>query len=305
MNHTPRRAVWAMVAQPLGLGFRSPRPDHSMRFDDPIIVSAFEPLRKKFGKVAFRPIIRDIRTGNSLTQFGGPPLVSPTDPWPRCGICRQQIPLLLQIDIDHTPAMSSIFGDRQLLQVFMCQRNDRSRLFCSSWKPFQPNQNVRLIKRDNLEIGDQHDLDAKHPVAFVANWEIFDDYPDEQEHRSLGVRYEYHFEDSDNPPDVGHVNVFCDWLKVEFLNVENGYERGREICDSVASASSGDKLFGWPYWVQFTSYPQCDLCGCPMRYLLQIDSECSIPIIFGDVGTAHVFYCDEHRSNLAITYECS
>jgi hypothetical protein len=162
-----------------------------------------------------------------------------------------------------------------------------------------------LIKNENLEAGDQYDLGAKHPVAFVADWEMFEDYPDSMEHGKFGVRYEYDWSDSDNPPDVGHVNLFCGWLGVEFLNVEDGYEAGREISDTVASASPGDKLFGWPRWVQFACYPQCDQCGCPMRYLLQIDSKCSIPKIFGDVGTAHVFYCDEHRSSFAITYECS
>ncbi|MEL7263920.1 MAG: hypothetical protein AAFP69_03780 [Planctomycetota bacterium] len=97
--------------------------------------------------------------------------------------------------------------------------------------------------------------------------------------------------------------MICDWLDIEFLNVLEGPHGGSEVCGSVGSAAYGDKLFGWPAWPQFANYPVCDHCECPMRHLLQIDSDCTLPIPFGDAGTAHLFYCEEHRSNLALIYQ--
>ena len=51
---------------------------------------------------------------------------------------------------------------------------------------------------------------------------------------------------------------------------------------------SGEKLGGWPMWVQSVEYPSCPECGAEMTLLFQIDSERNLPYMFGDVGCGHI-----------------
>ena len=68
---------------------------------------------------------------------------------------------------------------------------------------------------------------------------------------------------------------------------------------------AGDKLAGWPYWVQDVEYPDCPKCGERMRLVFQIDSGDNLPFDFGDVGCGHVTQCTEHKGVLAFGWACS
>ena len=67
---------------------------------------------------------------------------------------------------------------------------------------------------------------------------------------------------------------------------------------------SGEKLRGWPAWVQSVEYPSCPECGRRMELLLQIDSEQNLPYMFGDAGIGHITQCPEHRDQLAFGWAC-
>jgi uncharacterized protein YwqG len=67
---------------------------------------------------------------------------------------------------------------------------------------------------------------------------------------------------------------------------------------------TGDKLLGWPAWIQGIEYPECPDCGDSMKLIFQIDSEDNLDYMFGDVGCAHITQCEKHPHRLAIAWAC-
>ena len=67
---------------------------------------------------------------------------------------------------------------------------------------------------------------------------------------------------------------------------------------------TGDKLLGWPAWVQGIEYPECPVCSDSMKFIFQIDSEDNLDYMFGDVGCAHITQCEKHPERLAIAWAC-
>jgi uncharacterized protein YwqG len=67
----------------------------------------------------------------------------------------------------------------------------------------------------------------------------------------------------------------------------------------------GEKLLGWPAWVQGVEYPKCRICGREMALVFQVDSEHNLPYMFGDAGVGHVTQCPEHHAELAFGWACS
>jgi len=67
----------------------------------------------------------------------------------------------------------------------------------------------------------------------------------------------------------------------------------------------GEKLGGWPHFVQAAEYSNCKDCGKRMQFVFQIDSEKGIKFMFGDCGIAHIYQCAEHRNRITLTWACS
>jgi uncharacterized protein YwqG len=74
--------------------------------------------------------------------------------------------------------------------------------------------------------------------------------------------------------------------------------------DLSCEIPGGDKLFGWPDFVQGVEYEYCTKCRNEMMFLLQLDSECNVPIMWGDTGTAMVFYCAKHPDVITFNWAC-
>jgi hypothetical protein len=67
----------------------------------------------------------------------------------------------------------------------------------------------------------------------------------------------------------------------------------------------GDKLAGWPAWVQGVEYPRCPLCEETMGLVFQIESEGHVPFRFGDSGTGHITRCRTHPNLVAFSWACA
>lgn len=78
----------------------------------------------------------------------------------------------------------------------------------------------------------------------------------------------------------------------------------RDELSAEAFPLNGEKLLGWPCWVQGPEYPSCPECGERMEMLFQIDSEQNVPWMFGDMGIAHITQCPRHRGQLAFGWAC-
>ena len=102
------------------------------------------------------------------------------------------------------------------------------------------------------------------------------------------------------------------WRELDdYPNAEEGELLGIELTDdqwetlgAEGRPGTGDKLAGYPAWVQGVEYPNCLVCGASMRLVFQIDSEDNLPFMFGDVGCGHITQCKTHPEQLAFGWAC-
>ena len=75
--------------------------------------------------------------------------------------------------------------------------------------------------------------------------------------------------------------------------------------DVIFQVIEGDKLAGYPNWIQGVEYPNCPECQRRMQFVFQIDSQDNLPVMFGDVGCGHITQCPEHKQILTFSWACS
>jgi uncharacterized protein YjbI with pentapeptide repeats/uncharacterized protein YwqG len=67
----------------------------------------------------------------------------------------------------------------------------------------------------------------------------------------------------------------------------------------------GDKLAGYPNWVQDIEYPNCPICDRVMdRLIFEFDSDDNVPYLWGDVGTGYIVQCPEHKERVTFFWQC-
>jgi hypothetical protein len=206
--------------------------------------------------------------------FGGRPFLPDGVDHPICPRCTRPMPLLAQLALADLPPGGPQRG-AGLLQAFYCPtRDERGFTSCNTelqgWAAFSACHVVRLVAADSP--GAPSDAGEPYPALHVTGWRQVNDWPGWEEQRALGIGIE---------EDLA--NAISD----------AGYPR------------TGEKLGGWPAWVQSLEYPDCPRCGARMDVLLQIDSEQLLPIMFGDVGTGHVTQCPDHPDVLTFAWACS
>ena len=96
------------------------------------------------------------------------------------------------------------------------------------------------------------------------------------------------------------VSVSCEELGVTLRDLPID----TDVAESIGIPEAGDKLGGWPHWVQSVEYPSCPTCGREMEIVLQVDSEDNIPHMFGDAGCGHITQCPDHPQVLAFGWAC-
>jgi uncharacterized protein YwqG len=131
------------------------------------------------------------------------------------------------------------------------------------------------------------------PPKKILGWDGVDDYPNSQDHEELGLDYRYDF-------SLGTVRVSCGQPKLLFEN-----QKSSGLAEAVSSALAGDKLAGWPCWIQQTEYPNCPHCRRRMELVFQLDSNDNLPYMFGDCGCGHITQCPEHKDVVTFAWACS
>ena len=113
-------------------------------------------------------------------------------------------------------------------------------------------------------------------------------------------------------PDYFPAKVITGWLqKEDYPNPEETQSLGLELAEDewneLADSDfplGGDKLAGWPSWVQGIEYPDCPVCKESMRLVFQVDSEDNLPYTFGDSGCGHITQCKNHPEVVAFGWAC-
>jgi hypothetical protein len=203
------------------------------------------------------------------------------------------LPLFLQLDLAKIPEeLGQRFGSG-LLQLFYCTREECQG--SGGWEPFADElSRVRVVHADGpaplTALSQQNGL---FPAKQIIGWSRFTDLPTPCEHDDLGLKYKYDF-------DAGTLRLQCPELDFDVTHAMNDCP-----AEEIALSEHGDKLAGWPAWVQGVEYPHCPRCKRRMTHVFQVDSEDNIPFMFGDVGCGHITQCPDHKEVVAFGWACS
>ncbi len=237
------------------------------------ISNAIEILRK-FERTAFVPKLKDTKSKFSKSSkiHGFPYLRSETD-WPICPNCNKNMQLFLQLDLTAIPTNQS----EDLIQLFYCTSSEP---YCESdlesFLPFSKGAVVRRIKIDGSSKEIKPKIDEIFDEQEIIAWEEIKDYPHPEEYQELGISF-------NNEDEV-----------LELLEERN-----------ISQCLEGDKVFGWPYWVQSVEYPFDRKTKTKMELLFQIDSDRNLSYMFGDAGIGHITKSPVDEDELAFGWACS
>jgi len=243
----------------------------------PTQVSRWEevkPILESYKRLAWFPTVCEKSSNPTSSKFSGIPALSNTEDWPCCKNCNEPMQLFLQLNsLDLPETARNTFGEG-LLQVFYCTNLDKEcEVNCEAFFPFSKSTLVRVVNysAENIASPDVSPVKDAFPEKEIIGWTCKEDYPNWEELGNLGLTL------SD--------------------------EQSNFLCE-LEYPHPGDKLLGWPYWVQGVEYPDCPECGKTMRLVFQIDSEDNLPYMFGDAGCSHITQCDDHQDKLTIAWAC-
>lgn len=226
---------------------------------------------KPFRRSTWIPMTTEGDGDQLASKFAGKPWLAADESWPMCPHCQTAMPLFVQLNLNTLPAeLSDRFGPG-LLQLFYCTSSETDE--CDNWEPFSSAQLARIVQ----PTGEPNPLEALpatvFPAKLITDWELTDDYPGWTE--------------------ASDCNLDIPLLDDEWANL-----------DQVYIPHTGDKLSGWPFWVQGVEYPTCPICNDLMQFVFQIDSEDNIPFMFGDVGCGHITQCPTHKEQIGFSWAC-
>lgn len=228
---------------------------------------------KPFKRMAYIPLIGEgAATFDAKSKMGGYPYLRNEEDWPRCPNCNNHMQLFIQLSMSQLPEKKS----EGLVQLFYCTNSDEE---CESanesYEAFSKGSVCRRITISGDSASIDPEIEELYPEMVINRWQTKDDYPDRQEYEDLGILM-------DDP----------DGELYEIIE-----EEGLVPC-------TGDKLFGWPYWVQSVRYPDSQKIGTKMELLFQIDSEVNLPYMFGDSGIAYLTRAPTDEDELAFRWDC-
>jgi uncharacterized protein YwqG len=208
------------------------------------------------------------------SKFAGQPWLGSRETWPTCQNCGAPLTFLLQLNLEALPEeLQGQFGEG-LLQLFYCTNAEQGcESECQIFFPFTPGKLVRLIKPEPTAwTGALPSVAQSFPPQHITGWQMNADYPNWEESVSHGVML------SDK-----------EWEEL----AEQGFPL------------SGDKLAGWPHWMQSLEYPNCPICHEQMHLIFQVDSNDHLPYMFGDLGCGHITQCLRHPTQVTFAWACS
>ncbi len=211
------------------------------------------------------------RTFSTDSKIGGYPYLRSETDWPTCPNCQQHFQLFLQLDRKILPEQAQ----EGLIQLFYCTNQER---LCAQkldgFYAFSQAHATRLIfpKGPSTKITPQ--INEVFPEKRIIGWEAKPDYPHYEELIALGME--------------------LNWKLYDQLDAQG---RGTPLM--------GDKLFGWPHWVQSPEYPLDRQTGSQMNMLFQLDSEVNLPFMFGDMGIGHLTQSPDNPEELAFGWACT
>jgi uncharacterized protein YwqG len=233
------------------------------------------PELKKHERLAWGPVTREGDGSPTQSKFSGMPWLGlkQNRNWPVCPACSRPMYLFLQLNVSTLPSpIKERSGGDGLLQLFYCTHDgEKDHEPCDSYEPFNRYSIVRVVHPNGDHNAAISPPAGAFPARVITGWRQAEDFP--------------------------HI------LDLEAMGVSVPRELEETLADSDYPLN-GDKLGGWPDWLQGADYPYCPRCGVKMQLLFQLTSEGHLPYLFGDSGTGYVTQCPAHRDVVAFSWNC-
>lgn len=231
-------------------------------------------ILNKHKRTAYIPIVKNTNTFefSEHSKLGGYPYLRHKLDWPKCPNCQKHMQLFLQLNLNSLPQNSK----KGFLQLFYCTNEDAECEYkLDAYEAFSKASNCRIIQYNGTSTTIIPDIDSVFEEKIIIDWKAVDDYPHYYEYESLGIVL----------PNEDEV--------IDLLE-----ER------KIATCLDGDKLFGWPFWIQDVEYSNDRNTNKAMQVIFQLDSENNIPYMFGDSGIGHLSQSNDNINELAFTWSC-
>lgn len=241
-------------------------------------------LRLQYPKVfkdSWSPIIvleADEKRGLPHCHYGGLPLLGENETYPVCKVCKNPLPLLVQMDLSYLPAvLQKNFGSEGLFQLFYCREEGCITQHSDPYDPPNLIYLCRVLKERKLSPAKENDVQAI-PQHQIVDW----------------------FQEPDGPSDEMLEAVLGQPLEKIFSG-----DLG-EDCYRFAFPYGTDKWGGDPGWVQgdetIDYIPQCPDCKdrLQVNFVTQYNSNADFEC--GD-GRIFVFQCDRHKEQFLVLLE--
>lgn len=210
----------------------------------------------------FEPVLEAGDGSPGDSKMGGTPLGDP----PVCKGCKQVMVLLLQLDTDALPEGAKVRG-KGPLQVFHCGRS------CDYGDTKHSPGGVGVVLRMGL---------PKAPAK------------------------------AEGKPKKGKAGVVVRGKASRIVGFTPGFDLpGRGDAGDLKldakemrlmqeqRSQGGDKLGGYPSWIQSPQPAECPTCSAPMQFIFQLSARL---VDFGDSGLGYLHQCEKHPAKLAFSW---
>ena len=244
--------------------------NNEMKLPDNLDKQLLEKLNS-LKKTAYLPKVKAVDASfDDKSKFGGFPYLRNENDWPVCPNCGKHQQLFLQLNLSTLPVNQA----EGLIQLFYCT-TDNGEFYCEdelmAYAPDSKISTCRKIQIEGQSAAITPMIEELFDEKIIENWGAVDDYPHPEEIFELDIKF------SDEEIDI--------------------------LFKNNITATTGDKLFGYPYWVQGVEYPT-DANGEFMEMVFQLDSEKNLPYMFGDLGVGHLTQSKNDDEKLSFGWAC-
>ncbi len=204
-------------------------------------------------------------------------------PTPTCGECEDPMELVLAVDLSGVPAELGHPLREGMVEVYYCNGGLDLECYPETWDPYAAGHHVRVVDPYGSDAG---------PTGgrVITGWELTTDRPDRDDLIELGAQISFGSDDFRFAvPDAG-------------IDLDVGY--GEHLDEVIGTPAQGDKLGGWPNWVQYRQHAACSTCGEELTHFYQLDDGGPHGLMFGDAGCAYVGYCRTHPEIMTLHWQC-
>lgn len=254
---------------------------------------------KHLKRPAWKPITARHDGAITASKFAGRPWLSADEAYPLCPMCQTPLRFFLQLNLEELPQAAHQQFGKGLLQLFYCTNEADE---CDVWEPFSPCKLVRIVQPTgspsqaalpivDREIGSAL-IEGEFSARHIVRWQAMATYPEWHE-VELSEKIQLSADECLVLSEAGIEDTLFGYDISEFMDT------------TMMCPTEGDRLAGYPRWLQEVEYPSCPICNRLMDNLIfEFASDDNVPYLWGDAGTGYVLQCPEHKQEVTFIWQC-